>query len=360
MTRIVIEEDHFLKIVPVVLDPTIPEAHRCAVADFFAHDEPDFLGWCGRLQQRLPGLYPAQVKFAADEADLAAKMPDADGIVVESFRVDDAVLSQASQLAIVHKFGTITSNIDLKACASRGIAVAILRRMVNVAVAEQACALMLALAKRIGEFNGVVEEAALRKAGLRVRPRQPRYIGYSNFAGITGLNTLLGATLGIVGFGEVGREVAQRARAFEMQIIYFQRTPLAAAVERDLGAHFLPLNDLMAQADYILVQLPSNDSTRGLIGRDALGRIKPGAVLIDVARPELIDHDALVGALQAGRLGGLGLDVLYSEPADPSEPLLRYRERNVILMPHTAIGARTNALHDVETLCVNLWRAIAP
>jgi lactate dehydrogenase-like 2-hydroxyacid dehydrogenase len=359
MTRIVIEEDHFLKIVPVVLDPATPEAHRRAVADFFAHDEPDFLGWCGLLQQRLPGLYPAEVAFAGDETDLAAKIADADGVVVESFRIDDTVLSAAPRLAVVHKFGTITANIDLAACAKRGVAVATLRRMVNVAVAEQACALMLALAKRIGEFNGVVEEAALRDAGLRVRPRQSRYIGYSNFAGITGLKTLLGATLGIVGFGEVGREVARRARAFEMEVVYFQRTPLDATTERKLGVRYFPLNDLMAHADYVVVQLPSNDSTRGLIGRDALARIKPGAVLIDVARPELIDQDALIDALETGRLGGLGLDVLYTEPADPSEPLLRYRDRNMILMPHTAIGARANALHDVETLCVNLWRAIA-
>ena len=359
MTRIVIEEDHFLKIVPVVLDPATPEAHRCAVADFFAHDEPDFLGWCSRLQQRLGGLYPAEVTFAAGEADLRMKIADADGVVVESLPIDDAVLSAASRLAIVHKFGTITTNIDLAACAKRVVVVATVRRMVNVAVAEQALALILALAKRIGEFNGVVEEAALRQAGLRVRPRQPHYIGYSNFAGITGLKTLLGATLGIVGFGEVGREVARRARAFEMEVVYFQRTSLAAAVEQELGARYLPLDDLMGQADYILVQLPSNDSTRGLIGRDALGRIKPGAVLIDVARPELIDHDALVEALQSGRLGGLALDVLYTEPADPAEPLLRYRDRNVILMPHTAVAARANALHDVETLCVNLWRAIA-
>jgi len=137
-----------------------------------------------------------------------------------------------------------------------------------------------ALAKRIGEFNGVVEEAALREAGWRVRPRQPRYIRYSNFAGI---KTVLGA----------------------------------------------------------------------------LGRVKPGAVLINVARRELVDRDALVAALDVGRLGGLGLDVLYREPADPSEPPLRYRGRNVILMPHTAVGSRANALHDVETLCVNLWRGIA-
>ena len=224
-------------------------------------------------------------------------------------------------------------------------------------MAEQAFALLLALAKRIGELNGVVEEAALWAAGFAVRPRS-RYIGYSNFAGITGLKTVHGATLGIVGFGEIGREVAHRARAFAMKVVYFQRTPLSAAAEHALGAHYLPLGDLMAEADYILVQLPLNETTRGLIGRDALARIKPGAVLVDVARAELIDHDALVEALAAGRLGGLGLDVGYTEPADPAEPLLRHRGGNVILMPHTAVGARANALHDVETLCRNLWRGI--
>jgi len=358
MPRIVIEEDHFLKIVPVVLDPATPPAHQRAVAEFFAHDEPDFLGWCRRLQQRLPGLYPAEVVFAEDQADLVRKIAEADGVIVEGLAIDAALLAGARRLAVVQKFGTLTANIDLAACAARGVAVETLHRMVNVAVAEQVFALLLALAKRIVEFNGVVEERALRAAGFKVRPRQSHYIGYSNFAGITGLRTVHGATLGIVGFGEVGREVAHRARAFAMKVIYFQRTPLSAASERELGAHYVPLAELMAQSDYILVQLPLTIATRGLIGRDALSRIKPGAVLIDVARAELIDHEALVEALGAGRLGGLGLDVGYTEPADPEEPLLAHRGGNVILMPHTAIGARANALHDVETLCLNLWRGV--
>ena len=358
MPRIVIEEDHFLKIVPVVLDPATSAAHQRAVAEFFAHDEPDFLGWCRRLQQRLPGLYPAEVVFAEDQADLAVKIAEADGVIVESLTIDATVLSGAPRLAVVQKFGTLTTNIDLAACAARGVAVAFLHRHVNVAVAEQCVALMLALAKRITEFNGVVEEAALRAAGYKVRPRQSRYIGYSNFAGLTGLKTVHGATLGIVGFGEVGREVARRARAFAMKVIYFQRTPLSAASEHELGAHYRPLAELMTQSDYILVQLPLTLATRGLIGRDALARIKPGAVLIDVARAELIEHDALVEALASGRLGGLGLDVGYTEPADPNEPLLRHRGGNVILTPHTAIGSRANALHDVETLCLNLWRSV--
>src|SRR5260370_18511766 len=87
MTRIIIEEDHFLKIVPVVLDPAIPEAHRHAVADFFAHDEPDFLGWCSRLHQRLPGLYPAEVIFAAGQAHLKTKIAHAHPLVGASWTV---------------------------------------------------------------------------------------------------------------------------------------------------------------------------------------------------------------------------------------------------------------------------------
>jgi phosphoglycerate dehydrogenase-like enzyme len=358
MTRIVIEEDHFLKTIPVLLDPATPEPHRAAVAEFFIHDEPDFPGWCARLRRKLPGLYPAEVEFASDDSDLAAKIADADAVIVESLRIDAAALADARKLAVVHKFGTITSNIDLAACAARGIAVRTLRRTVNVAVAEQAFALMLALAKRIGALNGCVEEGALRQAGYTVRPRQPRYTGYSNYAGITGLKTLLGARLGIIGLGEVGREIARRARGFEMEITYFQRTRLAAAVEQEFGAKYLPLDDLIAQADYVVVQLPSNDATRGIIGQKAFERMKPDAILVDVARPELIDRDALFEALAAKRLGGLGLDVLYTEPCDPAEPLLRYRGGDVILMPHTAVGDRANALRDLETLCANLWGAV--
>jgi lactate dehydrogenase-like 2-hydroxyacid dehydrogenase len=358
MPRIVIEEDHFLKIIPVVLDPATPPAHQRAVADFFAHDEPDFPGWCARLRERLDGLYPAQVVFAEDQADLAAKIGEADGVIVESLAIDAGLLSHAPRLAVVQKFGTLTGNIDLAACAARGIAVETLHRMVNVAVAEQAFALLLALAKRIVELNGVVEESSLRTAGFKVRPRQSRYIGYSNFAGITGLKTVHGATLGIIGFGEIGREVALRARAFAMKIVYFQRRPLPQPIERDLGVHYLPLAELMAQSDYVLVQLPLNLATRGLIDRNMIARMRPGAMLIDVARAELIDRGALVEALTDGRIGGLGLDVGYNEPADPAEPLLRFRGRNVILMPHTAVGARANALHDVETLCLKLWRGV--
>jgi phosphoglycerate dehydrogenase-like enzyme len=359
MLTVLIEEDHFLKIVPVILDPDIPPAHRDAVADFFAHDVPDFLAWCERLRARIPGLYPARIVWAQDQADFLAKLPGADAAIVESLVVDRAALLSAPRLKIVQKFGTFGANIDAAACAERGIAVALLHRHVNVAVAEQCFALMLALAKRICALQGLVERGALEKAGYSIRPRAPAFIGYSNFARVPGLKTLDGATVGIVGLGEVGREIARRAAAFGMHTLYFQRRRLDAALEEALGARYASFDELMAQSDYVVVQLPLNDSTRGIIDAAALMRMKRGAILINCARAELIDRAALVEALDAGRLGGLGLDVGYAEPADADDPLLRYRgSGKVILMPHTAIGARDNAQNDLERLCVNLWRSI--
>jgi len=360
MPTLLLEEDHFLKIVPVILDPATPPAHVRAVADFFAHDVPDFLGWCERLRARVPGLYPATVVWAHDRADFRAKLSTVDGVIVESLVVDRAALAAAPRLKIVQKFGTIGANIDQAACAERGVAVAFLHRHVNVAVAEQCIALMLALAKRICALDGLVERGALEAAGYDIRERASAFIGYSNFARVAGLRTLHGATLGIVGLGEVGREIARRAAPFGMETLYFQRRPLSDAEEQTLSARFAPLPALMARSDYIVVQLPLNDATRGIIDAEVLRGIKPGAFLINCARAELIDRDALVTALEEGRLGGLALDVGYDEPARPDDPLLRFCGKpNVILMPHTAIAARQNALSDLERLCVNLWRAIA-
>jgi phosphoglycerate dehydrogenase-like enzyme len=360
MPTLLIEEDHFLKIVPVILDPGIPDAHRRAVADFFAHDVPDFLGWCAALRARMPGLYPSRVVWAADQADFLAKLPDADATIVESLLVDRDALAAAPRLKVVQKFGTIGANIDQAACAERGVAIAFLHRQVNVAVAEQCVALMLALAKRISALDGLVERTALEAAGYQIRARASAYIGYSNFARVAGLKTLYGTTLGIIGMGEVGREIARRAAPFGMTTLYHQRRPLPAAGEQALDARHVSLHDLMAQSDYIVVQLPLNESTRGIIGAEALSHAKPGAYLINCARAELVDHDALVAALDSGTLGGLALDVGYDEPARPDDPLLKFRGKpNVILMPHTAIAARQNALSDLERLCANLWKAMS-
>jgi phosphoglycerate dehydrogenase-like enzyme len=259
----------------------------------------------------------------------------------------------------VQRFGAAPTGIDVEACKEHGVAVFTLRRIVNVAVAEQVFALLIALSKRIVEFNHVVTAEQLRAAGYPVRPYDRRHIGGSNYGRIPGLRTLHGATVGIVGLGEIGREVAMRANAFEMSILYHQRSRLAPADEMALGARHVSLHELMANSDYIVVQLPLTDSTRGIIDRKALEVLKPGAILINAARAHLVDRDALVEALASGRLAGLGMDIGYAEPADPDDPLLKFDKGNVILQPHLAIGDRRNGLDDLRQLCLNLWRATA-
>jgi phosphoglycerate dehydrogenase-like enzyme len=356
MTKIVVEQDPFLRVIPVILDPATPEEHCRAWSDFFAHDEPDFAGWCRSLRGRVAGLFPATIVVAEDQDDLRRKIGDADCVIVEGLRVGAEELALAKRLRCVQRFGSVTSNIDVAACYEHSIAVEIIRRRVNVAVAEQAFLLIIALAKEIGRLNGLVTAERLLAAGYALRPYDTRYSGSSNFARIPGIRTLNGATLGIIGMGEVGRELAARAAAFGMRVLYTQRNRIPAGDAFASRAAYATMDDLMAESDYISVNLPYNASTRGIVGAAALARVKPGAMLVNVARAELVDRSALMAALSSGRLGGYGSDVGYEEPALPDDPLLHLP--NVVLMPHTAIASRENALLDLEEMCLKMWRGV--
>jgi phosphoglycerate dehydrogenase-like enzyme len=356
MIKIVIEKDHFLQVMPVILDPATPEEHCQAWINFFSHDVPDFMGWCREMRGRLPGLFPATIRFAEDQDELRRQIVDADGVIVESLRVDETELDLARRLVFVQRFGSVTSNIDVPACARRGVTVDIQRRRVNVAVAEQAFMLMIALAKRVGEFNKMVRATDLAEAGYPLRPYDTRYSGSSNYARIPGLRTLNGSTFGVIGMGEVGREIASRAAAFGMDVLYYQRNRIHPSDEWPSRATYCPMEELVSRSDYISINIPLTPSTRGIFGKELFEAMKPGAILINVARAALIDREALMEALDSGRLGGLGLDVGYEEPAREDEPLLQYP--NVIYMPHTAVGDRHLALWDLEEMCLKMWRGM--
>lgn len=353
--RILVEHDHFLRILAVILDPEAPEEHRRAVADFQAHDIPDFVERCDQLQREIAGLYPAEVRFAQDQAALMAQLPYADVVVLESLQLDESAVSKMKPSAIVQKFGALTSNIDVNACARRRIPLLNLTRKGNIAVAEHAFGLMLSLAKDIVRYNRVLTAEQWRERGSAIRPYDRRYIGGSNYARIQGLRMMADATLGLVGLGEVGREIAWRANAFGMSILYHQRTRLAATDELNLGARYVELIELMRASDYIIVQLPLNDSTRGIIGARELDVVKPGAMLINTARAALVDREALVASLQSDRLGGLAMDVGYEEPWQPDDPLLKLNHDNIILTPHTAVARREVGLSDLEDMCRKIW-----
>jgi glyoxylate reductase len=216
---------------------------------------------------------------------------------------------------------------------------------------------MIALAKRLCETAGVVEETALRRAGFDPRPYDRRYTTNSNFARIPGLRTLNGSTFGAIGMGEIGRNVARRAAAFGMKVIYFQRRRMTAPDERDCGAQLVPFRELIERSDFLSLHLPLNVSTEGIMDRTALRGMKRGAILVNVARARLVDREALLEALDSGRLGGYGLDVGYDEPAKPDEPLLKFK--NVILTPHMAVAGRENGLLDMTDIFTKLNRAVA-
>ena len=356
MFRILVEDDPYLRIVPTILDPDASDDHRKAIADFLAHDVPDFAQWCRRLRETMPGLYPAKIELAYDQDDLRAKLPHADGVIVENLRIGEAELLLAPRLAIVQKFGTLIANIDVSACEKRGIPVEIQHRRVNVAVAEHAFALMIALAKRLVETAGLVAESDLRDAGFDPTPYDRRYTTNSNFARIGGLRTLNGSIFGALGTGEIGREVARRAASFGMKVLYHQRNRMSAPDEAALGAEYVPFHELLERSDFLALNLPLNASTKGIIDRKALHNLKRGAIIVNTARAQLIDREALLEALDSGRLGGYGLDVGYDEPAKPGEPLRKYK--NVILTPHTAVAGRENGLADMTDIFTKLWRAM--
>jgi phosphoglycerate dehydrogenase-like enzyme len=354
---VVVEDDPFPRLLQVILDPAVPAARVAAFSHFFAHELPDFAGWCERLRARLARLYPAAVRLVPDQAALLAALPGATAVVAESLAIGEREIAAAGgALRIVQKYGTVLSNIDLAACGRARIRVLTLRRRANISCAEHALALMLALARKVHETAGRVSIEQLEAAGYFPTRFDRAHTANANWGRVTGTRNLYGRQLGIVGLGEIGRELALRAAAFEMPIVYTQRRRLAPADEARYRATYAPLDELLATSDFVSLHLPFGDATRGIIGARELGAIKRGAILVNVSRPPLIDREALLATLRDGRLGGFGLDPHYDAPGRADDPLLGFR--NVIVTPHLAAAPRYNSLSDFEELLLGIDRAL--
>lgn len=355
---IVVEEDRFLRLVQVILDPATPTERLSAFTHFMAHDEPDFKGWCQRLRTRLGELYPSEVRLVADQAQLQASLSGANVAVVESFAMGEKeIVAGRGSLKVVQKYGTITTRIDAAACERAGVRLLILRRRANIATAEHAFALILALARRIIDTANLISVTQLRSAGYSPTHFDRSQTPNGNWARINRLRTLYHQQLGVMGLGEIGREVARRATAFGMRVVYWQRHRLNIDEEHRQQVHYCSFDELLATSDCISLHLPGGEGTRGTIGRRELGLIKPGALLINVSQPQLIDRAALIQALAAGRLSGFGLDTFYDEPGQAHDPLLGFR--NVMITPHLAGSPRFNALRDFEEMLINIAQVLS-
>ena len=250
-------------------------------------------------------------------------LADADALIVRnSIAVDKDLLAAAPHLKVIGKAGTGAENIDVEAATAAGVLVMNTPGGNAVSVAEHTLGLMLAMARSIPQAN------ATTKLGDWGRVR---YIG----------TELRGKTLGIVGLGSIGQEVVRRARAFEMKIIAndpYVNSQSAA----DLGVTLKPLAELFAQSDYITLHVALTLETYALLNAAAFAKMKKGVRIVNCARGELVDGEALRNAIEAGKVAGAALDVFQTEPPDSSEPLLKLDQ--VIATPH--IGGATEEAQE--------------
>ena len=243
-----------------------------------------------------------------EPGELAERARDADGLLsMLTDRVDAQLIAACPRLRVISNYAVGVDNVDVAAAAARGIPVGHTPDVLTDATADLAFALVLAAARRIVEGDAFVRDG-------RWGTWQP---------GLMLGRDVHGATLGIVGFGRIGRAVARRAAGFDMTVLHTRETPLEALLER---------------SDFVSLHAPLTDATRGIIGEDELRRMRPTAILVNTARGPLVRTDALERALREGWIAGAALDVTDPEPLPASHPLLG--APNLLVVPH--VGSATH------------------
>jgi phosphoglycerate dehydrogenase-like enzyme len=342
---LVAEDDQPLRLVGLALGAPLDARMRAAIGRFFLGDADASLERLRAIGAE-SGLAGAVVPALATGDALASQLDGVQYVLVEGAEITGDVLAAGKDLRLVQKHGEDTRNIDVGAAARRGIPVAALRRWANSAVAEHSMLLLLAVARRL-----LATHAAAQAPGVDA----PRGDSAYNWARVDGVRSLRGSTLGLVGLGEIGREVARRAAAFGMRVLYTQRRRLGPALERALGGvEFRPLPSLLAESDAVSLHLPLTPETRNLIGAAQLAQMRPGAILVNTSRGGLVDEMALAGALREGRLSGAGLDVRAEEPPRDAAGLAAMPA--VVLTPHVAAGSGADLLRDVRAVLENVAR----
>lgn len=263
-------------------------------------------------------VYPEDAAISAGE--LAQHCRDAEGLLVNAARVPAEVLLQAPKLRAVANIGVGYDNIDVAACTERRIPVTNTAGSLEETTADLAFALLLAAARRVVEADRYVREGRWR---------------HWQWGLMHGTN-VHHKTLGLLGFGGIGRAMARRARGFSMRVLYFARHRAPDNVEREIGAQYADRTTLLQESDFVSLHVPLTPETHHLIQAKDFNLMKPTAMLINTARGPVVDEQALLAALQSKRIAGAGLDVFEQEP-QVSAGLLSLA--NVVVAPH--IGSAT-------------------
>ncbi len=254
--------------------------------------------------------------------------------------VDGSMLDRLPGLLVISNYGVGVDHIRLAEAARRGIPVGNTPGILDGATADMAFALLLAAARRL-------------VAGDRFA-KSPDFTHYD--PGYILGREVYGSTLGIIGLGRIGRQIAKRARGFEMNVLYHNRRRDQAA-EASLGVRYAAFGELLAAADYVVLSCPLTDQTRGFINRTALAQMKPTATLINISRGAVVDTAALTEALQQRRIYAAALDVTDPEPLPRDHPLLALD--NVIIAPHLGSATEQTRQRMAEISVENLFRGLA-
>jgi D-3-phosphoglycerate dehydrogenase len=271
------------------------------------------------ISSQLPPGFSIQFGETGDRREQMAMIADAE-FILTAVAVDAEMIKSAPKLKLLHKWGIGVDKFDLDAARAARIPVAITAGANAGAVSEHTVMLMLATYRRLA-----LADRKLRD-GIWIRP-QIRGQAYQ----------LSGKTVGLLGFGNVGRMVAHRLAGFNVTILYHDIRRADMATEKSLHVTPVSLDELLERSDVLSLHVPLTRVTRGMINAAAIARMKTGAILINAARGEVLDEPALYDALVSGKLHGAGLDVFAKEPADPANPLLKLDQ--VVVTPHTAGSA---------------------
>ncbi len=278
------------------------------------------------------------VKSVPEEARFA-ELADVEYVILRVLRMTAATIASMPRLRLIQRWGVGFDKVDVEAAGKRNIPVAVAPGGNATPVSELAVLLMLAVYRNL---------VALHEGTRRGLWEKDRYIDNSF--------VIRGKTVGLVGCGAIGLQVAEKVRAFGANVVYHDAVRRDPAEEASLGLRFAGLDELLREADIVSLHLPLLDSTRGLIGARALGLMKPRAVLINTARGEIVDTAALANALRSGRLLGAGLDVFHPEPLAEDSPLRGLA--NVVLTPHTG-GNTSDVNEEMVNLCVDNILAVS-
>jgi glyoxylate reductase len=249
--------------------------------------------------------------------------------------IDGLVMDRMPNLRVISNFGVGVDHINLEDARTRGIPVGNTPGFVDNATADMTFALLMSIAR-----NVVVGDRFARG---------PEFTFYD--PNLLHGHEVYGSTLGIVGMGNIGRQVARRASGFDMTILYHNRNRNLQA-EEELGVTYATLPELLAQADFVTLNLPLTAETRKIIGREQLQQMKPTAYLINLARGGVVDHDALFEALSEGWIAGAALDVTEPEPLPRDHPLLKME--NLVIVPHLGSATRQTRLGMAQRTVENL------